>query len=83
MFQPTRVKPYADPLIRIGETRLKVVSRLCYLGSTLSHNALIDKKISGLIHCVFVSFGHVSHRVQKQHGIRLESKINLYKVVVP
>ena len=64
MFQPTRGKPYADSLIRIGDTRLKAVTKFCYLGSTLSNNALIDEEVTSQIHRACVSFGRLPDGVE-------------------
>ena len=82
MYQPASGKSYSEPLITIDGTQLKSVAQFCYLGSTLSSDALIDKEVIYRISRASISFGRLSDRVWKQHGIKLDTKIQVYKAVV-
>ena len=53
---------------------LKPVSQFCYLGSTLSNDALLDKEITNRISKASSSYGMLSDRIWKQHGIKTLTK---------
>ena len=60
--------------------RLDVVHSFVYLGSTLSEECSLDRKISFRIERVSRSFSALNKRVWSQHGIKLHTKIIVYKV---
>jgi hypothetical protein len=82
MYQPAPGKPYIEPVINIGGTRIKPVTEFCYLGSTLSNDALIDKDVTNRISRACVAFGRLSERVWKQRGIKTQTKLKVYRAVV-
>jgi hypothetical protein len=82
MYHPSPGKPYIELVINIGGTRLKPVTEFCFLGSTLSNDALIDKDVTTRISRACVSFGRLSERVWKQRGIKTQIKLKVYRVVV-
>src|SRR3989442_3112437 len=82
MFQPAPGKAYSNPQVNINGVPLKPVSQFCYLGSTLSNDALLDKEISNRISKASSSYGMLSDRVWKQHGIKTLTKVSVYKAVV-
>src|SRR5437867_11946223 len=63
MFQPAPGKAYSNPQVNINGVSLKPVSQFCYLGSTLSNDALLDKEISNRISKASSSYGMLSDRV--------------------
>src|SRR5437867_7520408 len=82
MFQPAPGKAYSNPQVNINGVSLKPVSQFCYLGSTLSNDALLDKEITNRISKASSSYGMLSDRVWKQHGIKTLTKVSVYKAVV-
>src|SRR3989442_12005848 len=75
MFQPAPGKVYSNPQVNINGVSLKPVSQFCYLGSTLSNDALLDKEITNRI-------SKASSMAEKQHGIKTLTKVSVYKAVV-
>ncbi len=82
MFQPAPGKAYSDPQVNINGVSLKPVSQFCYLGSTLSNDAQLDKEITNRVSKASSSYGMLSDRVWKQHGIKTLTKVSVYKAVV-
>lgn len=82
MFQPANRSTAVQPVILAGETVLPVVEKFCYLGSTLSSDATLDNDISLRISKASQSFGRLSKRLWDDHGIRLETKIAVYKAAI-
>src|SRR2546425_8045677 len=82
MFQPAPGKAYSDPQVNINGVSLKPVSQFCYLGSTLSNDALLDKEVTNRISKASSSYGMLSDKVWKQHGIKTLTKVSVYKAVV-
>ena len=82
MFQPAPGTPYSDPKVKIGGTLLKAVTSFCYLGSTLCNDVSLDKEITNRISKASSSFGRLYDRVWSQHGIKLLTKIKVFKAVV-
>ena len=81
-FQPKPGSSPRDPVIKIGDEQLKVVRKFCYLGGFLSQNACIDDEITSRISKASASFGRLHHRLWSDHGIRLSTKIGVYRTVV-
>lgn len=82
MFQPKPGSSPRDPVIKIGDKQLKVVLKFCYLGGFLSQNACIDDEITSRISKASASFGRLHHRLWSDHGIRLSTKIGVFRTVV-
>ena len=82
MFQPAPGKAYSNPQVNINGVLLKPVPQFCYLGSTLSNDAQLDKEITNRISKASSSFGALSDKVWKQHGIKTLTKVSVYKAVV-
>ena len=82
MFQP---KPKSDPqkpAIKIGHDNLKVVDKFCYLGGLLSQNVRIDDEVTACIAKASAALGRLQKRVWSDHGIRLTTKVIVYRTVV-
>ena len=62
--------------------RLQVVDRFTYLGSTLSRVVHIDDEVNARIAKTSAAFGQLRGSVWDQSGIRLDTKLKVYKAVV-
>ena len=82
MFQPAPGNAYIAPSVSVDGVPLKPVKEFCYLGSMLSDDALIDKKVENRISRASTSFGRLYSRVWNQKGLRLQTKLKVYKAVV-
>jgi Reverse transcriptase (RNA-dependent DNA polymerase) len=80
MFQPSSRQ--TAPAIKAGDTVLKVVDKFCCLGSVLSSDASIDDDISARQAKASAAYGRLTKRLWNDHGIRLATKIAVYKAVV-
>lgn len=74
--------PPPPPPVSIDDMDLKTVDKFCYLGSTLSSNGSLDNEISLRISKASSSFGALMKRLLKNHGIKLHTKIVVYRAVV-
>ena len=68
--------------MKSGETVLKVVKKFCYLGSALPSDASIDDDIGNRLGKSGAAFGRLTKRLWDNHGIRLSTKIAVYRAVV-
>src|SRR5271165_2056677 len=82
MYQPAPGKPYVEPNITIENLRLPVTKQFKYLGSVLSNDAQTDEDIQARISKKSSAYGRLQERVWKPHGIRLNTKIKVYKAEV-
>ena len=82
MFQPAPGIAYNIPVVTVKGASLKPVTEFCYLGSILANDALIDREVANRISRASASFGRLYSRVWNQKGIRLQTKIKVYKAVV-
>lgn len=82
LHQPLPGAPPREPLITIGDEPLKSVPRFCYLGGMIAQNARIDDEITSRIAKASASFGRLQHRLWKERGVRLSTKIAVYKAAV-
>ena len=62
--------------------RLQVVDKFTYLGSTLSSAGNIDDQVSARIAKASAAFGRLRRIIWDQSGIRLDTKLKLYRSVV-
>ena len=82
MYDPAPGSPYIEPIIFVESNKLDVVHSFVYLGSTLSGGCSLDREISFCIERASRSFSAPNKRVWSQHGIKLHTKIIVYKVCV-
>ena len=61
---------------------LKSVSSFSYLGSVLSEDCSVDKDIAARLQKATRAYGALQARLWSQQGIRIKTKIKVYKVVV-
>jgi hypothetical protein len=77
---PNTTKP--PPVITINGTTLKCVESFKYLGSTISSDGSLDKEITARIQKASQALGRLRVKVLQQKGIKLSTKLKLYKAVV-
>ena len=82
VHQPAAGKPYNEPTITVNGQKLKVVDKFTYLGSTLSRAVHIDDEITARIAKASVAFGRLRANVWERNGIKLDTKLKVYKAVV-
>ena len=82
VYQPAPGKPYKEPTITVKGQRLQVVDKFTYLGSTLSRVMHIDDEVNARIAKASAAFGRLCGSVCGRSGIRLDTKLKVYKAVV-
>lgn len=82
MYQPRPNMAHYDPVITIDGTVLSSIKSFCYLGSLMSFNGSLDEEITQRISKASVAFGRLNSRLWRNHGVRLCTKIDVYKAVV-
>ena len=82
VYQPAPGKPYKEPTITVKGQRLQVVDKFTYLGSTLSGVVHIDDEVSARIAKASAAFGRLLGRIWDQSGIRLDTKLKVYRLLV-
>ena len=79
VHQPAPKKPYNEPTITLNGQKLKAVDKITYLGSTLSRTVHIE--VTARIAKVSVAFGRLRANVWERNGIKLDTKLEVYKAV--
>ena len=79
--QPAHGKPYSEPTITVNGHKLPVVDKFSYLGSTLFRAVHIDDEVTARTARASIAFGRLRTIVWERNGIRLDSKLNVYKAV--
>ena len=74
LHQPVPGKPYGQ--------NLKVVDEFTYLGCTLSRAVHIDDEVTAIIAKASVAFRRLRANVWERSGIKLDTKLKVYKAVV-
>jgi len=82
MLQPRPGSSPPKPDVFVNNTPLNVVDKFCYLGSILSQNAEISDDISRHSSAASTAFGRLESRLWKERGVRLSTKVAVYKAVV-
>ena len=82
MLQPRPGSSPLKPDVFVNNTPLNVADKFCYLGSVLSQNAEIDDNITWRISGASAAFGRLESRLWKECGVRLSTKVAVYKAVV-
>ena len=75
-------KPYKEPTITVKGQRLQVVDKFTYLGSTLSRVLHIAYEVNARITKASAAFGRLRGSAWGRSGIRLDTKLKVYKAVV-
>ena len=82
MHQTFPTSSKVDAELLCDDQPVKVTDSFCYLGSTLSRDVSIDKEIDARLAKANAAFGALRRRLWNEHGIRLDTKIAVYKAVV-
>ena len=82
VHQPAPGKPYSEPTITVNGQKLHVVDKFTYLGSTASRAVHIDNDVTARTVKASVAFGRFRTNALEQNGIRLDTKLKVYKAVV-
>ena len=81
IYQPAPGKPYKEPTISVIGQRLQVVDKFTYLGSTLSRVVHIDDEVNARIAKATTAFGQLRGSIRDRSGIRLDTKLKVYRLV--
>jgi len=82
LHQPKPGQPPTTEPIKINGEKLKCVDYFHYLGGILAQNAKIDDEITAHISKGSSSYCRLQHRLWSDHGVRLSTKIQVYRAVV-
>ena len=82
MYQPAPGKPHSEPTITVNRQRLQVVDKFSYLESTLPRAVHIDDEVTARIAKASIACGRLRGNVWDRNGIRLDTKLKVYKAVV-
>jgi hypothetical protein len=82
LYQPAPGNMYVPPAITIEGKLLNAVDNFKYLGSIISNDASFDAEITARIAKATAAFGRLSKRLWTNSGIRLNTKIGVYKAAV-
>ena len=82
VYQPASGKPFKEPTITMKGQRLQVVDKFTYLGSTLSKVVHIDDEVNARIAKASAAFGRLLGSIWDRSGIRLDTKLKVYRSVV-
>ena len=82
VYQPAPGKPYKELTIAVKGRRLQVVDKFTYLGSTLSRIVHIHDEVNARIAKASAAFGRLHARIWDQSGIRLDTKLKVYRSMV-
>ena len=82
MFSPAPGEEYVEPNIFIYGKRIGVVLEFIYLGGKLQNNGSCDKEIDYRISQASSSFSALRERCWSRRGIKPETKVDIYKVIV-
>ena len=66
----------------MNRQKLKFVDKFTYLGNTLSRAVHIDDEFTARIAKASMIFGRLCAFIWEQNGIKLDTKLNVYKAVV-
>ncbi|BHF78801.1 hypothetical protein SprV_0602191600 [Sparganum proliferum] len=81
LFSAASTPPDA-PQISVNGTKLEVVENIPFLGSTLSRNIRIDDEVARRISKASQAFGRLQSTVWNRRGLRLSTKLKMYKAVI-
>ena len=80
--QPAPGKPYKEPTITVKGQRLQAIEKFTYLESTLSRVVHIDDEVNARTVKGSAEFGRLRGSFCDRSGIRLDTKLKVYKAVV-
>ena len=72
----------ASTKLNIGNETLEYVDKFCYLGSMISSDATLDDEINHRLSRASAAFGRLRHRLWDARGIKLATKIAVYRAAI-
>ena len=82
LFQPAPGNMYEAPAITIEGKLLNAVNNFKYLGSIVSNDTSMDDEVTARIAKATAAFGRLVKRLWANSGIRLNTKISVYRATV-
>ena len=82
MFQPAPNTMPPEPSITIEGTTLNNVDAFTYLGSCLTSTCSLDREVSNRLAKAGASFGRLWVRLWSERGIKLPTKLAVYRAVI-
>ena len=82
LYQPAPGNLYVPPAITIEGQQLAAVETFKYLGGTVSNDASLDVEVTARIAKATASYGRLVKRLWTNKGIRLDTKVAVYKAAV-
>ena len=82
MHQPAKKGRYLNPRILINGKNVKCVNEFTYLGSIVSRDNSLNPELNTRIARANSSFNRLNERLWRKSGIRLCTKVMVYKAVV-
>jgi len=82
LFQPSPDNIYATPVVTINNTALTVAETFCYLGSHIHRTGSLDDEITARLAKATAAFGCLRKRLWDDHGIRVDTKVQVYRAVL-
>jgi hypothetical protein len=73
---------YVPPVVQLGTEKLVVSDRFCYLGSIIQKDAALDDEVNARLSKAGAAFGRLTGRLWSEHGIRVQTKVNVYSAAV-
>jgi len=81
LFEPSPDNIYATS-VTIDNTALVVAETFCYLGSRIHRTGSLDDEIAARLAKATAAFGCLTKRLWDDHGIRVDTKVQVYRAVV-
>ena len=82
MFQPQPHSSYLPPAATVNSVQVPVAEMFCYLGSRVTCKNTLDDELAARLAKAGAAFGQLSRRLWKDHGIRLDTKIQVYRTAI-
>ena len=82
LFQPAPKEQFREPRITVKGQKLQSVDSFTYLGSTLTRSANVDTEVANRIAKASSAFGRLRNNVWERKGIKLATKLKVFKAVV-
>jgi len=82
LFQPSPDNIYTTPVVTIDNTAFPVAETFCYLGSRIHRTGSLDDEITARLAEATAAFGCLRKLFWDDHGIRVDTKVPVYRAVV-
>ena len=79
VYQSASEKPYKEPTVTMEDQRLQVIDKFTFLGITLFRVVHVDNEV---IAKASAAFGRLRGSIWDRSGIRLDTKLKIYRSVV-